>query len=98
VNSQGPSCRRCKADLSLLFTLEARRLELRDAARRSFAAGDLRSAAQAAESADRLQSDSESLRLVALVRLLNRDFATAWDCYHRATDAPGNAASNGRLS
>ena len=38
-NAQGPACRRCKADLSLLFALEERRAWALAEARRLLAAG-----------------------------------------------------------
>ena len=38
-NAQGPACRRCKADLSLLFALEARRTAVMELARSEGAAG-----------------------------------------------------------
>jgi hypothetical protein len=95
-NSVGPSCRRCKADLGLLFTLQARRREFLDAARGNLAAGNWPAAAHAAESADRLQNDDESRQLVAVAQLFGRDFAAAWEWYCRAKDAGGSAASNGR--
>ena len=39
-NDQGPQCRRCRADLGLLFGLEKRRRQALDAARRCVAQGD----------------------------------------------------------
>jgi hypothetical protein len=80
-NTQGPACRRCKADLSLLFALEARREELLGQARSFVAAGQWPQARQAAEEADGLRRDEESLKLVALTALLCRDFHQAWRSY-----------------
>jgi hypothetical protein len=95
-NTQGPNCRRCKADLSLLFVLEESRRRVLAEARCSFAAADWPAAARAASEADRLQSDDESRRLVALTHLLSRDFAAAWDSYLRARGDAARAADNGR--
>jgi hypothetical protein len=83
-NGQGPQCRRCKADLALLFDLEAvRRIRL-DAAREHLARGRWPAAVAAAAEADWLRRDGESQRLLAVARLLDRDFAGAWGCYREA--------------
>lgn len=80
-NSQGPQCRRCKADLSLLFALEGQRLRTLAEARRCLRSGDWQAAAEHAETADWLRGDEESQRMMAAARLLGRDFAGAWRCY-----------------
>ena len=80
-NAQGPQCRRCKADLSLLFALEERRAWTLAEARRLLAAGRTAEANDWAEEADWLRNDVESLRMLALTRLMRRDFAGAWECY-----------------
>jgi hypothetical protein len=95
-NTQGPNCRRCKADLSLLFLLEESRRRVLGRARWSIAAGDWSAAARAATEADGLQSDDESRRLVALTHLLCRNFAAAWDSYLQARGDAASAADNGR--
>jgi hypothetical protein len=87
-NAQGPSCRRCKADLSLLFALEEQRGGALGAARRELAAGRWARAHAEAARADGLRSDGESLRLLAVAALLDRDFHEAWRCY-RAVRAQG---------
>jgi len=84
-NAQGPQCRRCKADLTPLFDLEAARRARLDAAREHLARGRLPEALAAAGEADWIRRDEESRRLLAVARLLNRDFAGAWACYR---DAP----------
>src|SRR5437870_4604702 len=86
-NNQGPSCRRCKADLSLLFALEEQRGRLLTAVRQSLTRGEWQQAIEEATEADWLRSDEDSRRLLALAHLLNRDFAQAWECY-RPSDAP----------
>jgi hypothetical protein len=83
-NAQGPQCRRCKADLAVLFDLEAARRARLDAARERLAGGRLPEALAAAEEADWMRRDDESRLLLALARLLNRDFAGAWACYQEA--------------
>jgi hypothetical protein len=90
-NSQGPTCRRCKADLSLLFALEERRERLLAEARAALRAGRGVEALAAAGEADSLRRDEESLRLVAVAALLSRDFHLAWRAY-AALKGEGGAA------
>jgi hypothetical protein len=80
-NAAGPTCRRCKADLSMLCRLEVRRAWTMGEAQRMLAAGRTAEANGWAQLADWLHSDAESLRLFALTRLLCRDFHGAWRCY-----------------
>ena len=86
-NAQGPQCRRCKADLSLLFALEEQRARTLAEARRLLAAGRADEADAAAAEADWLRSDEESRRLLAVTRLMRRDFAGAWALYRTASAA-----------
>ena len=65
-NTQGPLCRRCKADLSLLFALEEQRRQALTAARRAAAAGDWPTFRQQVERADSLRRDDETKRLLTL--------------------------------
>jgi hypothetical protein len=80
-NAQGPSCRRCKADLSLLWALESRRESLLASARRHLARGDWRRAAAEAASSARLRAGADAGRVVAAARLLGRDFPGALRAY-----------------
>src|SRR5947209_3833626 len=80
-NGQGPTCRRCKADLSLLFRLEEERSRTLAEARRLLGVGLTDEADALAEEADWLRSDAESRRLRAATRLMRRDFAGAWAAY-----------------
>ena len=80
-NPQGPQCRRCKADLSLLFALEDQRQRTLAEARNGLRRGNWQAALQHAEDADWLRGDDESRRLTALAHLLGRDFAAARQCY-----------------
>jgi hypothetical protein len=77
----GPQCRRCKADLSLLFALEARRDALLAAARRALAAGRVDVALTLAHGAERLRRGADARRLIATAHLLRREFAAAWQWY-----------------
>jgi hypothetical protein len=82
-NIQGPNCRRCKADLSLLFTLEDQRRRALTQARLCFRCSQWPQAAHHAEEANWMRGDEESLRLEAMAHLLRRDFAAAWESYQR---------------
>ncbi len=89
-NAQGPACRRCKADLLLLWALEARRESLLASARRRLGEGDWRGAAAEATAAARLRDGADAGQVVAAARLLGRDFAGALRTYRAL---PGGAAS-----
>jgi hypothetical protein len=80
-NSQGPQCRRCKADLSLLFALGDQRQRPLTEARKCLQRGDFAQAVRHAETADWLHGDEETKRLTAVAYLLSRDFAAAWRAY-----------------
>jgi hypothetical protein len=80
-NSTGPACRRCKADLSMLFALEEKRDRLLAEARTAVAVGDGREALSAALAANGLRREKDSLKLVAVAALLCRDFHLAWRTY-----------------
>jgi len=75
---QGPQCRRCRADLSLLFRLEDQRRRALAEALRSAAHGQWSRALAIAEGADALRTDADSRRLLMAIRLLRRDYAGAW--------------------
>jgi hypothetical protein len=77
----GPQCRRCRADLSLLFALEARRGAALAAARRSLAAGHIDEALALARGAEQLRRGEDARRLIATAHLLRREFAAAWHWY-----------------
>jgi hypothetical protein len=94
-NVEGPSCRRCKADLSLLFALAAARRQVLAEARCRFAQADWPGAARLAAEADRMRADEESRKLLALARLLNGEFAGAWEGYRRGMRTGASAGANG---
>jgi hypothetical protein len=77
-NAQGPNCRRCKADLSLLFRLEEHRASLLAAAAESLRAGRVEEALSNARRAHELRRGEDSGRLLVVVALLRRDYAAAW--------------------
>jgi methylphosphotriester-DNA--protein-cysteine methyltransferase len=78
---QGPQCRRCKAELSLLFAMEDQRHRLLAEASRLLAQDHIPEALTTSAQADALRSDADSWRLLALSHLLRRDFAAAWRYY-----------------
>ena len=79
--TQGPQCRRCRADLSLLWELDDQRRRALAEAYRAAAAGHWARTLAIAGGVDALRSDAEARRLLAVCRLLRRDFAGAWEEY-----------------
>jgi hypothetical protein len=78
---QGPQCRRCRADVSLLFEMEKQRRYALTAAYQSLHRGRYQYALTLAEGAEALRGDEETRRLRALIHLLERNFAEAWRVY-----------------
>jgi hypothetical protein len=89
-NAQGPTCRRCKADLGLLFALEERRAWLLARARRYLADGLGTEAVQFAGEAEGLRGGTDARQVLAAAHLLDRDFGRAWACYRTV---PGEVAA-----
>jgi len=81
TNDQGPQCRRCRADLSLLYQLEDQRRQAVAEACRAAGRGQWGRALALAEGADALHSDQGSRGLVRAIRLLKRDYRGAWRDY-----------------
>jgi hypothetical protein len=92
-NGQGPTCRRCKADLSLMVRLEECRNQLLAAAAGFLRAGQFTEARHAARRAHELRRDADSARLVALASLLLRDFAAAWGEWPRQMNDESKGAA-----
>jgi hypothetical protein len=80
-NTQGPTCRRCKADLSLLFALEQQRARALQGARANLLQGRREEARALARLANHLRQDEESKRLLAVTALLCGDFQEALRMY-----------------
>lgn len=78
-----PTCRRCKADLSLLIAVEEARLYALTSAMNAAAVGDGPTTTHHAEAAQRWQADADSWRWRAVGSLLQRDFGRALACYRR---------------
>lgn len=81
MNDAGPACRRCKADLSLLFALEEHRDQLLAEARRLAADGRVGDALAVVGEAEAIRAGDDARRLRAALHLLNRDFPAAFACY-----------------
>ncbi len=79
-NSTGPTCRRCKADLSVLYALEGRRDASLDEAALAAEAGDWESVVRAAGLADHLRRDEMTCQLLGLACLMlgRQDEARTW--------------------
>jgi hypothetical protein len=80
-NRDGPACRRCRADLALLFALENQRERALARARRHAQAGEAERVLREARRAHRLRRGEDSRRLLALGCLLEKEFASAWRWY-----------------
>ena len=87
VNDTGPACRRCKADLTTLFVVVARRDQLIAEAKR-LGPSDPDGALEKLDEAEAYQAGTDLHRLRAAVHLLNRDFPAAWTCYRAGTATP----------
>jgi hypothetical protein len=78
------TCRRCKADLSLMVTLEQARRRALAIAGHAAARGDGEAAMRHAQVAHDLRADADSWRWLAVGALLKRDFARALTYQRRA--------------
>lgn len=76
-------CRRCKADLSLLVSVEQVRREMLAQAARAADLGNGQRTLQFAEEAHRLRADHDSWRWLAVGGLLVRDFKLAAACWRQ---------------
>ncbi len=85
LNDAGPNCRRCKADLALLFAIEADRSALIERA----CSSNYVEALDALGRAEQLRQGDDISRLKAAVKLLQRDFAGALRTYHELASRPG---------
>jgi hypothetical protein len=83
-NSEGPHCRRCRADLTLLFRLEEQRGRLLELAAGCAVRGDGENTQRFAAAAQELRRGEDAARLLTLGYLLRGDFAAAWSCYRTA--------------
>ncbi len=87
-----PTCRRCKADLQLLLQVETQRRHAQWQTLQALRQADAAQADYAAEKADLMHGDRQTLRLRALTALLKRQFALAVALHAmHATAASGDA-------
>ena len=77
------TCRRCKADLSLLAAVEESRRQELTLAANAASLGHGMAALHHAEAVHRLRRDADSWRWLAVGALLVRDFALARACHQR---------------
>jgi hypothetical protein len=94
--TSGPQCRRCRADLSLLFAIQHQRQQAVALALALAAGGHGDEVLALADQADQLQHGEDCQLLRALGHLLRGDFAAAWECYQsvrRPPPATGEAPS-----
>lgn len=80
-NTSGPQCRRCKADLSLLFAIESQRLRFVAQAREQVRLGRIAEAIATVSACQRLRAHPDALRILALASVVNRNFAAARRAY-----------------
>jgi len=89
-NVQGPQCRRCKADLSLLSQLEEQRAALLAAAVEGVRTRRYEEALRSARRAHQLRYGEDSRRLLAMLHLVQYDFFPAWQYHSGQTARFGN--------
>jgi hypothetical protein len=85
ANEAGPNCRRCKADLSLLFELEQARTGLLESARVRAGDGRYSESLSLLDRAAQLRAGADVHRLRAVLAIAARDFPTALRAYQEAT-------------
>lgn len=81
-----PTCRRCRADLSLLVSLDQQRDHHLAAAQRALSAGDTAQAIDQATLAERLRKGRDANQLRALGHLLENDFAAALSAWSQSQE------------
>src|SRR5262245_28191045 len=89
ANETGPACRRCRADLSMMFAVEAQREAHFAAARAALAQGEPIRASNEAQRAEELRHGPDLARFQAVLALLRRDFSAALQQYRRAQELSG---------
>jgi hypothetical protein len=84
ANDAGPTCRRCRADLSFVVAVEARRTHALAAARAAAGAGRWDEARARARRARELRRGPDVEQLLAALALAAGDRAAAWTHYRAA--------------
>src|SRR5262245_30841405 len=80
-NTAPPACRRCKADLSMLWTVETERADRLARAAAAAWCGNLDDALEELEMAAELRQDQDVQRMKACVHLLAGDYESALEGY-----------------
>lgn len=83
-NVRGPTCRRCRADLSLLREVEDYREQLLGWAARALSNGEVERAREFLAEAERVHPGLDTARLAAVAALIAREFDAAWRHYLQA--------------
>lgn len=84
TNDTGPTCRRCRADLSLVSAVERQCAHALAAARHAAVSGQWDEAVVHAHRAWELRRGPDAERLLAVLNLRSGDFAAAWHHFGRA--------------
>lgn len=77
-NNEDVACRRCRADLSLLFALEELRCRCLDAAQKCLGQCQVAPALEHIRRADEVRHGPDTDRLAAVAQLLGGNFSEAW--------------------
>jgi hypothetical protein len=88
-NNEGPNCRRCRADLSLLFQLEDSRARFLHQARQQAACANWMETARLAEQAHALRRDTDSASLAAIGWLMQAAFDRARELHRQVGNLGG---------
>lgn len=91
-NTRGPQCRRCKADLSLLFALEQERQGALASAYHHAAQGRWDKALDIAQGVEALRAGDDVRRFLAVAHLVQGNFAQAWQWYQGVSARAAPAA------
>jgi hypothetical protein len=86
-NEAGPRCRRCRADLEILFRLERQRRRLLASAVENLRSGAWSAALEAAQAAAAIRADLDSTRVQAAAALMQRSFDAFRALLTRSTEA-----------
>lgn len=95
ANPAGPACRRCKADLTLLFAVAAEQEHLVAEAAAHLRAGDGPAAAGLLDRALDLRRTPAALKLRAVAAVASRDYPAAVSWYSAAVRADSPAGAGG---
>jgi hypothetical protein len=87
MNDSGPACRRCRADLALVWRVEHERQRVLARAWRSAALGHWPDAQQLIDRAAQLRGGPDIARCRAVLSLLQGDFDGAWRHAQTVDDA-----------